>query len=383
MHFAYDDEQAELARVVRRFLATHASGPDVRAAMASPLGCDPALVQRLAGELGIFSLGIPEDLGGAGYGVVELALVMQEAGRAMLCAPLLAHAFASRVLLECADAAIAKQLLPDAAAGATLLTVAALEPGARWDDEPATAFAGGRLTGQKDWVLDGAAASTLLVTAATADGPSLFAVEGADPQVVVDVLPTGDRTRRVARVTLDGAAGTLVGKPGQASAVIRRALNVTVVLLAAEQLGVAEHCLDAAVAHAKQREQFGRAIGAFQAVKHKLADVLLEVEAARSVSMYAAWAADHRPEELAEVACIAGATCSETALLAAGESIQVHGGMGVTWEHDAHLYLKRALTSRQLFGSPQDQLESLASRIGLDARPAAENEENRGQPIRA
>jgi alkylation response protein AidB-like acyl-CoA dehydrogenase len=232
-------------------------------------------------------------------------------------------------------------------------------------------------------VLDGGAAATLLVTVSTQRGPSLFAVERDAPGVTVEALPTGDRTRRVARVVLDGAAGIPLGRAGEAGAVLRRALDTTTVLLAAEQVGVAERCVDMAVDHARQREQFGRPIGAFQAVKHKLADVLLELEAARSVSMYAAWAADHRPEELPELACIAGATCGETALRAAGECIQVLGGMGITWEHDAHLFLKRALTSRVLLASPQEQLESLASRIGLDAPVATDVEETHGQPLRA
>jgi alkylation response protein AidB-like acyl-CoA dehydrogenase len=144
---------------------------------------------------------------------------------------------------------------------------------------------------------------------------------------------------------------------------VARLLDLAVVLLAAEQVGLAERALEMATAYAKERTQFDRAIGSFQAVKHKLANVLLEVEAARSAVMYALWAADERPEELPVVACIAGSTCSETALLAASESIQVHGGIGCTWEHPAHLYLKRATTDRLLLGDPQRHLDRLAAQI--------------------
>jgi alkylation response protein AidB-like acyl-CoA dehydrogenase len=244
-----------------------------------------------------------------------------------------------------------------------------------WHDLPRTTATpdgdGWVLSGAKNWVLDGATAGLLVVSAMTAAGPSLFRVAADAPGVTVQPVETVDPTRRIARVDLAGAPATLLGAEGDARAVLDDARDRAVVLLAAEQVGVAERCLETATEYAKTRVQFGRPIGSFQAVKHKLATVLLEVEAATSAMMYGLWVADRRPAELAEVACIAGSTCGEAALLAAGENIQVHGGMGVTWEHSAHLFLRRATVSRQLLGDPQSHLERLAGRIGLDAATAS------------
>jgi alkylation response protein AidB-like acyl-CoA dehydrogenase len=220
-------------------------------------------------------------------------------------------------------------------------------------------------------VVDGHTADLLVVPASTPAGLSLFLVETAADGVGVEPVPTVDPTRRTARIELRGATATLLGEEGAGGPALQRSLDEATALLAAEQVGLAERCLEMATEYAKQREQFGKPIGSFQAIKHKLATVLLEVEAATSAMMYALFVADRSPAELAEVACIAGVTCSEAALLAAGENIQVHGGIGATWEHPAHLYLKRATVDRQLLGDPQRHLERLAKSIGLTPDPAA------------
>ncbi|MCM3924883.1 acyl-CoA dehydrogenase, partial [Frankia sp. AiPs1] len=261
-------------------------------------------------------------------------------------------------------------------------TLAAREPGRAWDATPTTtaerAGDGWALTGVKDWVLDGQSAGLFVVTATTATatagtagttaGTSLFLVDAGAAGLSVEALPVVDPTRRVTRVTLTATPGVLLGADGAGAPGLARTLDAAVTLLAAEQLGVAEAALAAAVDYAKQREQFGRPIGSFQAIKHKLATVLLEVEAATSAVMYATWTADEAPAELPEVASIAGLTCSETALLAASENVQVHGGIGFTWEHSAHLYLKRATTDRLLLRDPQHQLDRIAALAGITAQ---------------
>jgi len=377
VQFRFDPEHDELRRSVRRFLGEVASEQAVRRDMVTVSGWDAATWTRLAGELELLGLAVPEEYGGAGYGFVELGLVLQEAGRSLLCAPLLSTSLAIRAVLESADPAAAAEHVPRLAGGTTG-TLAVLEARGDRDAAPGTRAArtasGWTVSGRKQWVLDGHTARLLVVSAATDAGTSLFLVDSAAPGVTAEPIPTVDPTRKVARISLTAAKAVLLGTEGGGGDALRRTLDAAVVLLAAEQVGVAQRCLEMATGYAKQRVQFSRPIGSFQAVKHKLATVLLEVEAATSAMMYGLFAADRRPAELAEVACIAGYTCSEAALLAAGENIQVHGGMGATWEHPAHLYLRRATVSRQLLGDPQRHLERLAGSIGLDpagADPAA------------
>jgi alkylation response protein AidB-like acyl-CoA dehydrogenase len=373
VQFRFDPEHEELRRSVRRFLGDVASEDSVRRDMASGSGWDPGTWRRLCEELQVTALVVPEEYGGAGYGLVELGIVLREAGRSLVCAPLLSTSIATLAIVGSGDAEAAAEHLPALASGVDTAALAVLE-GDGWRDLPRTTATpdgeGWVLSGAKHWVLDGTTAGLLVVSAMTADGPSLFRVAADAPGVSVQPVETVDPTRRIARVDLAAAPATLLGAEGAARAVLDDVLDRAVVLLAAEQVGVAERCLETATEYAKTRVQFGRPIGSFQAVKHKLATVLLEVEAATSAMMYGLWVADRRPAELAEVASIAGSTCGEAALLAAGENIQVHGGMGVTWEHSAHLFLRRATVSRQLLGDPQSHLERLAGRIGLDAATA-------------
>ncbi|KJE22468.1 acyl-CoA dehydrogenase [Frankia torreyi] len=372
MQFRYSPEHDELRRGIRRYFAEVADADAVRRDMATPTGWDPVTWQRLCDELELPALAVPEEYGGAGFGLVELGIALSEAGRSLLCAPLLSTSFATQALLHAGDADAAAAHLPGLAAGTTTGTLAAREPGRAWDATPTTtaerAGDGWALTGVKDWVLDGQSAGLFVVTATTAAGTSLFLVDAGAAGLAVEALPVVDPTRRVTRVTLTGTPGVLLGADGAGAPGLARTLDAAVTLLAAEQLGVAEAALASAVDYAKQREQFGRPIGSFQAIKHKLATVLLEVEAATSAVMYAAWTADESPAELPEVASIAGLTCSEAALLAAGENVQVHGGIGFTWEHSAHLYLKRATTDRLLLRDPQHQLDRIAALAGITAQ---------------
>ena len=212
--------------------------------------------------------------------------------------------------------------------------------------------------------MDGHVAGLVLVPAAAGDGTSLFAVSGTAPGLARTVLPAFDPTRKHARLQFSAVPATLIGRAGGAAPALARAADLGCLALACEQVGVAERALDMARGYALLRTQFGRPIGSFQAVKHKLANVLLEVEAARSAAWYGLWAADHRPGELPVVASIAQATCSAAAYLAAAENMQVHGGIGYTWEHPAHLYFRRATTSRMWLGDPAGHHERLLSRLG-------------------
>ena len=222
-----------------------------------------------------------------------------------------------------------------------------------------------RLDGTKMYVLDGHTADLLVVAARTGSGVSLFTVEADAAGLTRTPLSTMDQTRKQAKLTFDGVEAALLGAEGGGWPVLERVLDLAAVALAAEQVGGAQMCLDMAVEYAKVRVQFGRPIGSFQAIKHKCADMLLQVESAKSAAYYAGWCAAEMNDELPQVASMAKSYCSEAYFHAAAENIQIHGGIGFTWEHPAHLYFKRAKSSELLFGDPTYHRELLAQRIGI------------------
>ncbi len=352
--FAVPPEHADLRAAVRRFLTECSPEAEVRRLMETGAGHDPAVWKRMAGELGLQGLIVPADHGGAGAGRVELGIVLEEAGRALLCAPLFATvALAATLLLECDDADAQARYLPGIATGDTVATVAvsAADPGRRPPGSGVAAAGtaeGWRLTGEEPYVVDGHAADLLLVPARTPAGLSLFAVDGRLAQR--HPLQTVDRTRRLARVTFADTPGELLGRDGSAGPVLDRTLDLAAVALASEQAGAAAFVLERTVAYAKERVQFGRPIGGFQAIKHMLADLLLESESAISAARWAAAAADEGDPDLPALASLVRAYCSDAFVRIAADSIQIHGGIGFTWEQAAHLYLRRARTSAQLLG---------------------------------
>jgi alkylation response protein AidB-like acyl-CoA dehydrogenase len=369
MDFALSDEQEELRRTVRAFFAETSPEPEVRRLMETPDGFDRALWRRMGSELGLQGIAVPEEYGGAGYGLVELGLVMEEAGRALVCAPLLASAvLATTVLLRSDDEEARKRLLPALADGELVATVALTEDSARWDADGIALAAressdGWRLTGEKTFVLDGTTADVVLTVARTPDGVGVFEVEGGAEGLTREPLPTFDPTRRQARLEYREVPAVRLRCDGWR--LVADVLDRAAAALAAEQVGVAGRVLDMAVEYAKLRQQFGRPIGSFQAVKHLLADVLLEVESARAAAYFALLSADGDDPGLPVAASLAKAFCSDACVLAASENIQVHGGIGFTWEHPAHLYLRRAKTSQLLLGDPAYHRELLAEKIGL------------------
>ncbi|HEY9415936.1 MAG TPA: acyl-CoA dehydrogenase family protein [Pseudonocardia sp.] len=375
MKFAFSEEQDELRAAVRRFLEDKSPEAEVRRLMDTAEGYDPAVWAQMAAQLELQGLIIPEEFGGCGFGFVELTVVLEEMGRALLCAPYFSSvALATNLLLSCDDAEAKKDFLPGIAAGTTTATVALTEESGRLDEPGVTLGAtragnGWALTGEKMYVFDGHTADLVLVAARAAAGVSVFAVERGAPGLVATPLEVLDQTRKQARLSFDATPARLVGAEGQGWPSLERMLDLAAVALAAEQVGGAQRVLDMAVEYAKVRMQFGRPIGGFQAIKHKCAELLLEVESARSAAYYAGWAAagltEQDTDELPAVASLAKAYCSDAYTHAATENIQIHGGIGFTWEHPAHLYYKRARTSEVLLGDPSHHRELFARRIGI------------------
>ncbi|MEV0084755.1 acyl-CoA dehydrogenase family protein [Saccharopolyspora sp. NPDC050642] len=369
----HSDEQEELQRTVRRFLQNTCPTTEVRRIMETDLGHDPAVWARMADELGLQGLMIPEEYGGVGLGAVELALVMEEMGRALLPAPFLASSvLAAGALLASDDEAAKRNLLPGIASGRSIATVAPVDDRGGWGPDGARIQArrrgsGFALDGVVTFVLDGHVADLVLVPARTDNGVSLFAVTADGPGVTRTRSTTLDRTRPQARIELAGTPASLIGVEGTATSWLARAVDRAAVALAAEQIGGARHCLEASIGYAKERVQFGRPIGSFQAVKHALADLFIEIELASAAVQHAAWAAEHASGELPAAAALAKAYASDAYWHTAVANVHVHGGIGFTWEHDAHLYFKRAKSSQVQLGEPAVLRERLAREIGLAA----------------
>jgi alkylation response protein AidB-like acyl-CoA dehydrogenase len=371
MNFAFSEEQDELRTAVRRFLEDKSPETEVRRLMETTEGYDTAVWSQMADQLGLQSLTIPEEFGGSGFSYVELIVVLEEMGAALLCAPFFSTvALGANALLTSGDDSAKADLLPGIASGETIATLAFTEDSGRWDIGGVTLSAspagdGWTLNGHKSFVLDGHVADLILVVAKTDAGVSLFSVAGDAAGLTRTPLATMDQTRKQARLEFDGTPARLIGSDGGAEAGLSKTLDLAAVALAAEQVGGAQRCLDTAVEYAKTRIQFGRPIGSFQAIKHKCADMLLEVESSKSAAYYAGWAAAEDSDELPVVASLAKSYCSEAYFHAAAENIQIHGGIGFTWEHPAHLYFKRAKSSELLFGDPAYHRELLAQRIGI------------------
>jgi alkylation response protein AidB-like acyl-CoA dehydrogenase len=339
--------------------------------METESGFDPAVWGQMGEQMGLQGLHIPEEYGGSGYSYVELGIVLEEMGRALLCAPFFSSVvLAANTLLHSGDDAAKKTYLPGIASGETIATLAFTEPSGKWDEAGITMQAtgsGGELTlnGTKMFVLDGHTANLIIVAARTGKGLSLFVVDGEASGLTRTSLSTMDQTRKQAKLEFADTPATLLGVEGEGWKVLSTVLDLAAVGLAAEQVGGAQKVLEMAVEYAKVRVQFGRPIGSFQAIKHKCADMLLEVESAKSAAYYGMWCAAELNDELPSVASLAKAYCSEAYFHAAAENIQIHGGIGFTWEHPAHLYFKRAKSSELLFGDPTYHRELLAQRIGI------------------
>lgn len=371
MDFLFTDEQLELRAMVRDFLEDKSSEEAVRRLMATDAGYDPAVWRQMSDQLGLQGMAVPEEYEGAGFGYVELGIVLEEMGRALWCGPYLSSvALASEALLRCQDEAAKKNLLPGLACGQTIGTLALLEEPGRWDEQGvrtrARRDAGGWvLYGTKRFVLDGHIADLIMVAARTPAGVGLFAVDGAAPGMTRRPLGTLDQTRKQADLDFAGTPARLIGDEADGWPVIQRVLSAAAILLAAEQAGGAARAVEMAAGYARMRQQFGRPIGSFQAVKHMCADMLTEAEAARSAAYYGLWSLAADSQDVPEAASLAKVYCSQAYCKIAGDAIQIHGGIGFTWEHPAHLYFKRAKASEAMFGTPGYHRDLLAARLGL------------------
>ncbi|WP_328766807.1 acyl-CoA dehydrogenase family protein [Streptomyces sp. NBC_00286] len=368
------DESAldELRSAVRNFLEAKSPEEAVRKLMESEPRYDPAVWAQLAEQLRLPGLAIPEEYGGDGFGPVELGVVLEEMGRALLCAPYFATVvLAAQALLASGDTDACARHLPGIAAGATTATLAVAENSGSWDPALISARAvrdgegAWKVTGRKSFVIDGTTADLVLVVARTVAGPTLFAVDGTAPGLTAESMETLDATRAMARLTLDAVPATLIGSDGAGGRIMAKVLDFASVALAAEQSGGARRCLETAAEYARTRHQFGRPIGSFQAVKHKCADMLVQVELAEAASREAARLAAEGSPDYPVAAGVAHVACSRAYMFTAMENIQVHGGIGFTWEHPAHLYFRRAKSSQLLFGGPAVYHERLLDRLGI------------------
>jgi alkylation response protein AidB-like acyl-CoA dehydrogenase len=349
------EEQGALRDSVRRLLSRESSGAAVRAAAESAVGFDRALWDRLCTEVGVAGLLVPEEFGGLGASLTDAAVVLGELGRALTPGPMLGSAvLAAQAILASGDEEACRRLLPGIAAGTTIAAVAWAGERGGWAPGAAAveSTVDGELAGTAHYVLDGCAADVLIVVARAPGGIELVEVDPALPGVHREHTPTMDPTRRLATVRLAGARGRRLG-PGGGLGHVR---DVACVALAAEQVGAARRCLELTVEYTRGRVQFGRPIGGFQALKHRMADMHVLVETAESAALAAAAAP---AGELPVAAAVAKAYCSEALCAVAAEMIQLHGGIAITWEHDAHLYFKRAHGSAQLFGAPREHLARL------------------------
>jgi alkylation response protein AidB-like acyl-CoA dehydrogenase len=365
-------DHIEIRNLAHAFLADRA--PLARTRQFLDVGFDSSAWRMLGKQLGLQGLALPEEYGGTGLGQVELAVVLEEMGRVLYSGPYFSSiVLAAHVLLTAGSAEQRTAHLPALADGSTIAALAFAEPGGPWDGaKAATTWRGhdGRylLSGTKTLVINGADSDLLIVTAAESGGPvsalTFYLVRPGAPGTAVRQLPSFDQTRGLAAIELNDAEGELLGEPGGAGPLLAATLRRAAILLAAEQLGAARRCLEMSVQYAGMRTQFGRAIGSFQAVKHRCADMLLDVETAVS-AVSLALAELTAGLDVAEAASLARAHCSEVFTQVATGTVHVHGGIGFTWEHDGHLYLKRAKSSEQLLGSPAQHRELLARAIGL------------------
>ncbi|MET0452492.1 MAG: acyl-CoA dehydrogenase family protein [Mycobacterium sp.] len=371
--FTFTDEQDQLRGAVRRFCSENFDEQTVRRLMESDPPFDPKSWTRLGTELGVLGLSVPEADGGVGGTLVDQAVAVEVLGASLACGPTFGTVFLAIPALVAASAGpVRDEVLAELVEGRRTAAFAVTDrPGgfdvgdvtAEQRDESAT------LTGKVEGVVDAGAADDLLVAAAGQDGVGLYVVDAAGPGVERTVLLTVDQTRPLATVTLSDAPARLIAGPDEADRVITHALYVGSTLLAVEQVGAAQHMLDLAVRYAKDRLQFGRPIGSFQAVKHRLADMLVDLEHARSTAYHAVWALTDGSDDPALAASIAQATCSAAFSRIAADAIQTLGGIGFTWEHQAHLYFKRAAADAALLGSAEQHRDRVAKLV-LDTASA-------------
>ena len=363
--FTFTEEQQQLRTAVRKFCADNFDEPTVRRLMESEVPFDPKVWHRLGSELGVLGLSVPEADGGVGGSLVDQAVAVEEFGATLACGPLFGTVFlAIPALVACPAGPARDELLAELVEGTKTAAFAVADKAGVFDPSAVTVTANDdTLTGTAQQVVDGGAADEILVAANNSAGISLYAVDAAASGVTRTPLVTMDLTRPQAVVEFADTPARLLAGPQEAERVITHALQVGSALLAVEQVGAAQHLLDLSIDYAKSRLQFGRQIGSFQAIKHKLADMLVDLEHARSTAYHAVWALSNASDDPALAASIAQATASAAFSRIAADTIQVHGGIGFTWEHQAHLYFKRAATDAALLGTAEEHRSRVADMV--------------------
>ncbi|GAC1570924.1 MAG: acyl-CoA dehydrogenase family protein [Candidatus Dormibacteria bacterium] len=362
-------EQQQLRESVRALLSRTSSESEVRRVMATPDGHDPAAWERLL-ALGLLGIVVPEELGGGGASLVDQGVVLEEMGRSAMCGPYVSTAvLAVQALLHLDRDAAVEDLLRRASTG-TVMTLALGDAAHDWTDATVGVRAeqtadGWRLDGSVTHVPDGTAAEVILVLAGSARALRLFAVDAAAPGLERTPLPTMDQTRKQARLDLTRTPAQPLGGTADVWPALLTALQVCAVALAVEQVGGAQFVLERVVAYASTRHQFGRPVGSFQAVQHRCASMLVEIEAARSAAYYGLRVAAERSAELPAVASLARSFCSTAYRHATDDAIQLFGGVGITWDHPIHIYFKRARSSELALGTPAQHREILARQLAL------------------
>jgi alkylation response protein AidB-like acyl-CoA dehydrogenase len=358
MDFDFSPDQYTLRDEARRFLEAQCPTAHVREFVDDPAGWSSTLWKQMA-DLGWMGLPFPEEVGGLGQSFLDLVLLLGELGRAVAPVPFLSSvAQAGQVLLRHGSAAQRERWLPGIASGEKVATLAIAEAAGSYDDAGVSALvSGGRLSGEKRYVLDAPIADLFVVAARDGSDVRWFVVEeGAD----VVTQRSYDLTRPIGSVSFDGAAAEPLEAPG-----LEPGLEIATAALTAEMVGTASKILDLSVSYAKEREQFGRPIGSFQAIKHKCAEMLTDLESSRSAAFYACWAVATDAEDAPLAVAVAKSYCSDALARLGGEGVQVHGGIAFTWEHDMHLFLKRIKTAEVLFGDAAEHRERIAQLAGL------------------
>lgn len=359
MSFVLTAEQLSLRDAAAALFTAHAGREARRAYVDGAAGYDTALWRRMADELGLHGIAIPERYGGSGGTLLDLAIVLEQAGAALLCSPFFATVvLAATAISQSGDKDAMSGLLPGIATGEVVAALAYRAParltatrrGERWT-----------LRGRALHVVDGAVADVVVTAAESDDGLGLFVTRATDLTCIA--APVLDPTRRLADIEFDDTPASLIATNGELA--LRRTLAVAQVALAAEQVGAAQQCLDMAVEYAKTRHQFGRPIGSFQAIKHRCADMFVDVQCSRATALHAAWAYDADPDAFEAASRLTGALVSDALYRNAAHNMQIQGGIGFTWEHDAHLYLKRAISSARLFHTPEENRVATARALGL------------------
>jgi alkylation response protein AidB-like acyl-CoA dehydrogenase len=363
MQFSFTAEQEEFRSVLRRFLEDKSPPTVVRRLMETDVGWDRASWRDLNQQLGLSAVHIPEAYGGQGFGFVELGIVLEEMGRALLCAPFFASTvLAATAIMNAGTEAQKRALLPPIADADCIATLAFTEPNGRWDtsgvETTATLHRGKfLLDGVKSFVLDGHSADLIVVLARHPgsngdDGLSFFTVRGDAPGLTRRTLKVMDPTRKQARLDFASVEADLLGEEGSGAAPFAKTMTQAAVCLANEMVGGAERLRQSALDYANLRVQFGRTIASFQSMKHKQADMLVDVELAKSAAYYAAAAAAEDDPELPALASLAKACAADAYMQTAIHTIQIHGGIGFTWDNDTHLWFKRAKSSEVFLGDP-------------------------------